>query len=52
MTLKEIIAQLKTCVAAISEVENATPFKGPLIDAESHILSAIRHIDWHTNNKA
>ena len=47
----EIIAQLKACAAAISEAENATAFKGPLIDAESHVASAIEHIERHARNE-
>ncbi|MCH5146519.1 MAG: hypothetical protein J1F61_00765 [Clostridiales bacterium] len=49
--LNEIIAQLKACATAISEAGNATPFKGPLIDAESHVNNAIEHVERHARNE-
>lgn len=49
--LNEIIAQLKTCAAAISEAGNSTTFKGPLIDAEGHVNNAIEHIKRHARNE-
>ena len=50
-TFNEIIAQLKSCAAAISEAKDTTAFKGPLIDAESHVASAIEHIERHARNE-
>lgn len=49
--LNEIIAQLKSCASAISEAENVTDFKGPLIDAESHVNNAIEHVERHARNE-
>lgn len=47
----EIIAQLKSCAVAISEAGNLTTFKGPLIDAESHVKNAIEHVERHARNE-
>lgn len=49
--LKEIIEQLKACAVAISEAENTTEYKGPLIDAEAHVMHAIAHIERHAVNE-
>lgn len=49
--LNEIIAQLRACAEAISEAENGTTFKGPLIDAEAHVMNAIAHVERHARNE-
>lgn len=52
MKLNEVIAQLKACAEAITEAENATAYKGQLIDAESHVANAIEHIERFARNEA
>ena len=52
MKLNEIIIALKVCAEEITEVQNATAYKGCLIDAESHVQNAIEHIERHARNEA
>ena len=47
----EIIEQLQACAKAISDICNQTAYKGCLIDAETHVLSAISHIERHAQNE-
>ena len=49
--LTEILAQLKSCASAISAAKNATTFKGPLIDAEAHVMNAIEHVERHARKE-
>lgn len=52
MKLNELIEQLKACAEATNEIENSTPYKGPVIDAGINLKLAIKHLERHARNEA
>ena len=50
--LEELLAQLRACAEELNEHENATKFKGPLIDAGIDLKLAIKHLEQHARNEA
>ncbi len=49
--ISKIIAELTAIEEKVKAIGDSTPYCGPLIDAQSHIMNAKEHLRMHARNE-